>query len=242
MKDKLYSILEGTEDNRDNRVYDVVMMIAIVLSILPLAFKGSYPLFDYADVVITVLFVIDYIARWSIADLKLKKGIVSFFLYPVTPWAIIDLLSILPGFSVLARGFKLFRLLRLMRTFRLLRVLKIVRHSKNLRILRKVILNTKEALLLVGALALGYIVVAALLIFNIEPNSFKTFFDALYWATVSLTTVGYGDIYPVSDMGRLVTMISSIFGIAIVALPAGIITAGYMEAIGEEKESKEDLK
>ncbi len=71
----------------------------------------------------------------------------------------------------------------------------------------------------------------ALLIFNVEPNSFKTFFDAIYWATVSLTTVGYGDIYPVSDFGRLITMVSSMFGIAIIALPAGIITAGYMTEI-----------
>ncbi len=235
MKEKLYSILEGTEENKESNVYDAVMMIAIVLSILPLAFKHSYPFFEYADIAITALFVVDYIARWSIADLKLKKGAVSYLLYPITPWAIIDLLSILPGFSVLASGFKLFRLLRLMRTFRLLRVFKLVRHSKNIRILKKVIVNTKESLFMVGALALGYIIVAALLIFNVEPDSFDTFFDALYWATVSLTTVGYGDIYPVSDIGRFVTMISSIFGIAIVALPAGIITAGYMEAVNEEK-------
>jgi voltage-gated potassium channel len=77
-------------------------------------------------------------------------------------------------------------------------------------------------------LAGGYILVSALIIFNIEPESFGSFFDAVYWATVSLTTVGYGDIYPVSLMGRIITMFSSVFGIAIVALPAGIITAGYM--------------
>ncbi|MEG2328896.1 potassium channel family protein [Anaerorhabdus sp.] len=75
----------------------------------------------------------------------------------------------------------------------------------------------------------------ALLIFNIEPDSFNTFYDAVYWATVSLTTVGYGDIYPVSEFGRLITMISSIFGIAIIALPAGIITAGYMDALNSKE-------
>ena len=63
----------------------------------------------------------------------------------------------------------------------------------------------------------------------------REFFDAIYWATVSLTTVGYGDIYPVSTAGRIITMISSMFGIAVVALPAGIITAGYMDALNEEK-------
>ena len=83
-----------------------------------------------------------------------------------------------------------------------------------------------------------YIVIAALVIFNVEPDSFSTFFDALYWATVSLTTVGYGDIYPVTAIGRAVAMISSVFGIAIVALPSGIITAGYLSAI--EGESEQD--
>ena len=62
------------------------------------------------------------------------------------------------------------------------------------------------------------------------------FFEAIYWATVSLTTVGYGDIYPVSTLGRIITMVSSVFGIAIVALPAGIITAGYMKEIDKDKE------
>ena len=77
----------------------------------------------------------------------------------------------------------------------------------------------------------AYILISALVIFNVEPQTFDNFFEAIYWATVSLTTVGYGDIYPTSDIGRIITMISSVFGIAIVALPAGIITAGYMDEI-----------
>ena len=88
----------------------------------------------------------------------------------------------------------------------------------------------------VGMLALGYIFVAALVVFSVEPDSFDNFFEAIYWACVSLTTVGYGDIYPISTAGRVVTMLSSIMGIAIVALPSGIITAGYMEALQRKKE------
>ena len=100
--------------------------------------------------------------------------------------------------------------------------------------------NSKDSLTAVLTLAVGYIVIAALIIFNVEPDSFGSFFDAVYWATVSLTTVGYGDIYPVSVAGRVVTMISSVFGVAIVALPAGIITAGYMKVIGEKNGSEAD--
>ena len=83
--------------------------------------------------------------------------------------------------------------------------------------------------------------ISALIVFNVEPESFKSFGEAIYWATVSLTTVGYGDIAPVTTVGRVVTIISSIFGIVIVALPSGIITAGYLEEIGMYAK-KEDAK
>ena len=75
---------------------------------------------------------------------------------------------------------------------------------------------------------------AALLVFNVEPETFHNFFDALYWSTVSLATVGYGDIYPVTTAGRLVSMVSSMVGVIVIALPSGIITAGYMEVMKEE--------
>lgn len=81
-------------------------------------------------------------------------------------------------------------------------------------------------------LAIGYIFVCTLIIFNVEPDSFNTFFDAI---TISLTTVGYGDIYPITTLGRIITMVSSFMGIAIVALPASIITAGYMKEIESDK-------
>ena len=83
----------------------------------------------------------------------------------------------------------------------------------------------------VGTLSVGYIIISALIIFNMEPQTFNTFFDAVYWSTISLTTVGYGDIYPVSVAGKTITMLSSFFGIAVVALPAGIITAEYIYLI-----------
>ena len=85
----------------------------------------------------------------------------------------------------------------------------------------------------VATMAVAYILVSALVIYNVEPESFETFFDAIYWATISLTTVGYGDIYPVTTIGRIVTMISSAFGIAIIALPSGVITAGYLAEINK---------
>ncbi len=92
----------------------------------------------------------------------------------------------------------------------------------------------KDSLLTVLALAIAYILISALIIFNVEPDTFSDFFEAIYWATISLTTMGYGDIYPITTIGRIVTIVSSLFGIAIVALPAGIVTAGYMEEIKKD--------
>ena len=149
--------------------------------------------------------------------------------------AIIDLLTILPSVIPINTGFKLLRLLRLSKCLKVFRIFRILRYSKSVDIIVRVIKKTKESLLVVCLFAIGYIFVSALIVFNVEPQSFADFFDAIYWATVSLTTVGYGDIYPVSDVGRVVTMISSVFGIAVVALPAGIITAGYMTEIEKKQ-------
>lgn len=149
--------------------------------------------------------------------------------------AIIDLLSILPSINMINKGFKVLKTIRLIRTFRVLRIFKSFRYSKNIQIILQVGKNSKKALIAVLYLAIGYIFVCSLIIFNVEPDSFNTFFDAIYWATISLATVGYGDIYPITTLGRIITMVSSFMGIAIVALPAGIITAGYMKEIESDK-------
>ena len=173
--------------------------------------------------------------RWITADYKYdKKSVVSFVRYPFGIFAIIDIVSILPSISVLNSGFKLLRIFRMARAFRVFRAFKMFRYSKSVKIIASVFKKSKESLIAVGTLAIAYIVISALIVFNVEPESFNNFFDAIYWATVSLTTVGYGDIYPITTIGRIVTMVSSVFGIAIVALPAGIITAGDMNEIDKE--------
>ena len=239
MRKRLFEIIEVSGDNdRASMVYDLMMLVSIIVSIVPLAFKEAPGFFKITDIVTTILFIADYLLRFATADLKLEGKSLPFLRYPFTIWAIIDLLSILPTVTVLNSGFKLLRLFRVFRTFRVFRVLKAFRYSKNVAILMQVIKQSKDALLAVCGLAVAYIFVSALVIFNVEADSFNTFFDAIYWATVSLTTVGYGDIYPVTTAGRIITMISSLFGIAVVALPAGIITAGYMEIIEKGGESE----
>ena len=232
----LYDIIEvADEQNTLSKLYDWMMMIVIVVSIIPLAVRNANKLTQMLDFVTVIIFIIDYILRLLTADLKLKKGKKSFAEYPFTPMAVIDLVSILPSVTLLNSSLKLLRLFRLFRTFRVFRVFKVIRYSKSINIIINVFKKQREALLVVGGLAIGYIVISALIMFNVEPATFPSFFDAVYWATVSLTTVGYGDIYAVSTIGKVITMLSSVFGIAIVALPAGIVTARYMEEISKDE-------
>lgn len=236
MRKRIFEIIEvSKEKNGISAAYDVCMMAVILVSLIPLVFKETNAVFDTIDKVTACVFILDYLARVLTADYKLKKGPVSFALYPFTPMAIIDLIAILPSFTPLASGWRIMKLFRLFRTFRVFRSFKMFRYSKSIGIIVDVMKDQKTPLLAVGSLAVGYVLISALVIFNVEPDTFSTFFDAVYWATVSLTTMGYGDIYPVTTIGRIVTMISSFVGIAIVALPAGIITAGYMDRINRDK-------
>ena len=226
MRERLYSLLNG--DGRAAMWYGRVMTILIVASLLPLCFKGSSPILETIEYACVLVFIVDYLARWATADLKIGNGALSFLIYPFTPMAIIDLVSILPVFNALNDALRTLRVLRLFRT---LRAFKLIRYSKSTSAIAAVFEKQREALLAVLCLAIAYILVSALVIFNVEPDTFNTFFDAVYWAVVSLTTVGYGDLYPSSDVGRTIAMISSLMGVAVVALPSGIITAGMLDEL-----------
>lgn len=240
MRRRLFEIIEVAEESDAiSRIYDVTMMIVIVMSLLPIALKSSDGAVDVLEKVTTGVFIFDYALRFITADYKLNKKKKSFLLYPFTPMAIIDLLSILPSIIAINGVFRILKVLRLLRTLRVFRVFKVIRYSKSISIIINVFKKQRESLMVVGGLAIGYILISALVVISIEPETFPTFFDAIYWATVSLTTVGYGDIYAISTAGKVITMISSIFGIAIVALPAGIVTAGYMDELNQAKNEKE---
>jgi voltage-gated potassium channel len=246
MRKRIFEIVEMAKSgDAASNIYDTIMMLVIITSIIPLAFKSSNIIFFAIDKVAALIFAIDYVLRLLTADYKLNKGGASFAIYPFTPMAIVDLVAILPSFGVLSAGFRLAKLLRLLRALRVLRVfrtVKLFRYSKSVSIIADVIYEQKTPLLAVCTLAGAYIFISALVVFNVEPDTFNSFFDAIYWATVSLTTMGYGDIYPVTVAGKIVTIVSSFIGIAIVALPSGIITAGYMERVGREDKNDDDCE
>lgn len=241
MRMRIYKITDASgERGILGHIYDLVMIAAIIASLVPLAFKEALGVFVIIDIVTTSIFIVDYILRWLVADHIMKKGKRSFVCYPFTFMAIIDLLSILPSFFLWNSALKVLKVFRLIRALRVLKIFKSFRYSKNIAIIVKVFKKQKKSLVTVCVLAVGYILVSALTVFSVEPETFPSYFDAVYWATISLTTVGYGDLYATTVVGKTITMISSVLGVAIVALPAGIVTAGYMSEINKESQDEEE--
>ena len=243
ISEKINYLIEPHKENKLSHWYDCIMLVAIAIGIFPLMFRTQYRLFWYFDIVSGLCFTIDYIFRWLTCDLRSKsRNWISFVIYPFTPMAIIDLLSILPTVHLLTPIFKVARVTRLLR---LLRIVKVIRYFEPLELILSVIRKQRTILLTVLSLAIFYIFVTAMIMFNAEEDInpetgqylFNNFFDAFYWAACTLTTVGYGDLYPISNTGRVISIISSMVGIAIIALPSGIITAGYMDEIKERKKN-----
>ncbi len=237
MRKRIHEIIAlARSGDRLSHFYDVFMLFVIVVSLAPLAIKEPPLWCTYVEIVTSCIFVVDYILHLITADLSLKRGWLSFLLFPITPLAIIDILSILPTLFTINEALRALKIFRLIRALRVLKFFKSFRYSRNILIIGKVFKRQKHSLLTVGYLAVGYILVSALVIFNIEPDTFPTFLDAVYWATVSLTTVGYGDICPHTEAGKIITMLSSVIGIAVIALPSGIITAAYLTELKREND------
>ncbi|MCR4664581.1 MAG: ion transporter [Paludibacteraceae bacterium] len=191
---QIYDTIEVGNGSVVSKVYDWAMLFFIVISIIPLAFREQNMWLEWCDKVSVSVFIIDYMLRWLTADFRMPKRPkwVAFVTYPFTAFAIVDLLSILPSVIVVNKALKLFRVARL---FKILRVFKFIRYSKNVQILFKVLRKERHILFTVFWIALFYILITALIMFNVEESTmFGDFFDALYWATTTLTTVGYGDI------------------------------------------------
>ena len=185
MRKRIYNIIEQAhEGDKTSLLYDILMLVAITASIIPLMFVEETATFRIIEKITVAFFIIDYLLRWITADFRLNKGGWSFVLYPFTGWAIIDLLSILPGLSLLGRGFKIFRVTRLLR---ILRLFKFIRYTDKIRVLGRVVQKEKSVLLTVLGIAVFYVFLTALIMFNAEPHvnpvtgiaTFEDFFDAM---------------------------------------------------------------
>ena len=234
MRRRIYLMLQKA-DHKDllSLFYDRFMICCILLSILPLCFHEEHPAFYWMNWGTAGIFTIDYILRWWTADFRWKQlGKKAYLRYPFTPFALIDLITILSSVTPLDSGLKLFRILRLPMC---LRTLKLLRYSTGFHLMLRVFRKEKDDLLTVCYLAVGYVLVCGLVLFQMEPQTFETYLDAVYWAAITLTTVGYGDFHPVTDVGKIIAIITSFVGIAVFALPTGIITAAYLKEIDHKR-------
>ena len=209
---------------KDNARFEIASSIAVFISIAVMAletfaFPDSLQKMLFAvDVILSLVFVVEYIFR--IAAAENKRGYVFSF------YGIIDLVAIFP---ILVHVLTSARVVRLLRVLRIIRLLKINRYSVALD-------NYKQALKLIAAevalftvVAFVFIISFAFVIYEVEheaqPDVYRNIFDSVWWAVISLTSVGYGDVYPVTAVGRMLTLVMVLTGMGIVAVPTALLAS-----------------
>jgi len=231
-------MVEDTE-TLSGRVFNYAIYFLIIFSLvtfsietLPSISAETRTILGYLEVMVIIIFTLEYLLRLWIAPRKLAF-IFSFF-------GMIDLIAILPFYLTVGID------LRSARSFRLLRlfiILKIFRYSRASRRLVDTVLLVKEEIILFVFLTLILLWLSAIGIFYFEhdaqPGKFESVFHSLWWAVSTLTTVRYGDIYPVTIGGRLFTFIVLLIGMGVIAVPAGLLAASLTRIVQQEREQEE---
>jgi voltage-gated potassium channel len=248
IKTRLYNILEANhEGGIPGRLLEIFIITLIFLSLITVVLETVEPIYkknpdffyDF-EAFSVIIFTIEYVLRlWSCtSDSKYKKSVKGRIRFALTPLAIIDLVSILPFYipMVITLDFRFFRALRL---FRIFRILKIGRYFESLRLIGKVFSNKKEELAITVFMVLILLLVVSCLMYFVEnqaqPKAFASIPMSMWWGVATLTTVGYGDVYPVTPLGKFFGAIISLLGIGLFALPTGILGSGFVEEIQNRK-------
>ncbi len=221
----------------------VLNVIAVMLETVPSIHEDYMEFFNVFDLVSVIIFTIEYVFRvWSSNhELKYKHSFRGRLKYMLTPGALIDLLAILPYYLHIIVGLDL-RVLRLLRLFRFLRLFRLTAYMKSAKLVRNVFVSKASDLKLSLLLIVFLIIISASLVYFAEhvaqPAVFTSIPKTFWWAVVTVTTVGYGDMIPITIIGKVLTAIIALAGIALFALPAGIITAGFLEESRKVKHPK----
>ena len=252
-KEKVFDIISKDDgDNRASRIFDLLIMALIVLSIVSIVLESFDSLISrYRDVfsafeAFTVaVFTLEYILRIWTADLLYPEARRPRLRYMVSFMAIIDLLAILPFYlPFLSSDFHILRMMRLLRLFRLLRVFKMGRYVEALQTVVQVIRSSTSRLVIALMLCSFVMLFSAIIMYTVEnpvqPERFPNVIASLWWAICTLTTVGYGDVYPVTTIGRFFASVISLVGIGIIAIPTGIIAAGFTAALNKNNRAGSD--
>ncbi len=188
-----------------------------------------------------IVFSVEYLLRLWVAPLnpKYENPITGRLRYMVSPMALIDLVAILPFYLPLAVTVDL-RLLRLLRLFRMFRLFKMTRYVESLRTFHRVFVAKKEERLITALMIFLLLVFASSAMYFVEneaqPDKFPNIPETLWWGVVTLTTIGYGDVYPVTPVGKVIGGVIAFLGIGLFALPAGILASGFTEELRKRQE------
>lgn len=248
MKSRIAEILEPSSKNDFlSRSFNIFIIALIILNILAVAlesmhdvsviYSGSFKAFELFSMTV---FTIEYVLRvWTCTEKDEFKGAIEGRLrYVLTPSAIIDLVVVVPFYLPIFFNLDL-RFLRVLRLFRLFALFKMARYSKSLHLLKMVLKDTKEELFIVFAVTMAMLVFASGVIYFIEnetqPDAFSSIPASMWWAVSTMTTVGYGDVYPVTTLGKFFGGFISILGLGTFGLPVGIIAYGFIEELQKHK-------
>lgn len=245
----LFYIVEPSNKKDASYYFDISLMVLIILSVVSIILESEKSLstrfggaFDFFETFSVILFTTEYLIRvWTCVEKKnFESPVSSRMRFVFTPMAIIDLLAILPFYLPFV-GIDL-RFLRAFRLFRIFRILKMARYSSAFDMVRKVLREKKEELLVTMTFILITLVIISTLMYYVEresqPESFSSISKSLWWGIVTLTTVGYGDVYPVTPLGKILAGMVTLLGIGLIALPSGILASGYTEQISRAKSRK----
>lgn len=241
---RLYEILEiSAVDDRVSQLVDrfmvgliVANVVAVILETIPSVAANYGPLFHAFELISIVVFSVEYVVRlWVCVERShnaSSSALKERLTYLVSPLALVDLVAILPFFlSFLGADLRFLRLLRLFR------LLKLVRYSPALVTLGRVLRNERRALFAAGVVIVSLVVLSGSVMYYLErgaqPDDFGHIPQAMWWAISTLTTVGYGDVVPITDAGRLFGGFVMLFGLGMYALPIGIIATGFANEIGQ---------
>ncbi len=247
-KQKVYTLLHPElGDTNWDRAFNAFIIglillnvVAVMLETVPAIYENHKLLFNYFDSISVVIFSVEYILRvWSVTqEHKYRHSFSGRLKYMVTPGAIIDLLAILPFYLHVFIGIDL-RVLRILRLFRFLRLFRLTAYMKATKLIVNVFRVTFNQLMLSLLLAISLIIISSSLVYFAEhqaqPTVFTSIPGTIWWSVITLTTVGYGDMIPVTILGKLFTSLILIAGVALFALPAGILTAGFLEETRKQK-------
>ena len=215
---------------------------AVVLETVDWIYLRYAFFFNAFDIFSVAVFTVEYTLRvWSCTvNPKFQDPVRGRLRFMVTPLALIDLMAVLPFY--LPFVFPDLRFMRALRLFRLLRVLKLARYSDSLQTFVDVLRLKKEELLLMLFAIMILLVVSSSLMYDAEneaqPDAFSSIPAAMWWGIVTLATVGYGDIYPVTPWGKFIGSIVVILGIGLFALPTGVLASGFAEVLTRRKEEQ----